>query len=142
MGIISYIAHEIDEQDQVERVFVVTKFGITNRGALNRVAARAAAGTAAGQRTLVAAAYDEEGIDMVWREGPVSFVTPEEKWPDAQDIKYHSVEMKRSSNFLDITNIPERGIPRGNLADRLIEGIPIFDEESVMHVWEIPYEVR
>lgn len=141
MGILTSIASTYDEEDQVQRIFAVTRFSINNRSSLNRVAGRAAVETGAGQRTLVAAAYDEVGLDMVWREGPFSVISPEEKWPDAQDIEFHSVEMVRSSSFFDITDIPERAVPRGSLTDRLIEGIPVFDEENVIYIWEVPFDI-
>lgn len=143
MGVITHIASEFDEDEQVQRVFAVTKFGVSTRSALNRVASRASTTTGAGQRTLVASAYDELGLDLVWRDGPLGVVPPEEKWPEAQEIEFHEVSIDRASDFGDITNIPTTGdtIPRGKISDLLLEGIDSFRPEQVMYVWEIPYGV-
>ena len=139
MGILTAIDSTWDTDNNVQRIFAVTKFGISNRSSLNRVAGRAAALTGAGQRTLVAAAYNEEGIDLVWREGPFSIAKPEEKWPEAQDIEYRSEEIESASEFGDILDIPDKFIPGGKFADFFIEGIDVFRPEQVIHIWEIPY---
>lgn len=138
MGILTYIGSTVDEDKGVQRVFAVTKFSINSRSSLNRVAGRAATMTGVGQRTLVAAAYDELGIKMAWREGPFSVISPEEKWPKAKEIEFYSVPAERASEFFDITNIPTDAIPRGKLGDQLLEGIDTLRPESVMYVWEIP----
>lgn len=142
MGILTHMSSQFDPDEQVQRIFAITKFAPSNRASLNRVAGRAAVMTGAGQRTLVAAAYDELGIDMVWREGPVSITKLEEKWPDAQDIEFHIEEIDSSSNIGDAFNIPEEAVPRGKIADFLIHGLDVFrpDEHTLM-MWEIPYEV-
>lgn len=141
MGILTDISREVDEQNQLINIYAVTKFGISSRSALNRVASRAAIGEGVGQRTLVAAAYNEEGIDMVWRDGPASIIDPEEKWPEAKDIEYTSVKIDAASETGDITNIPKEATPRGKLTNLLFEDINEFREGQVLHVWKIPYEI-
>lgn len=141
MGILTHISDSFDDDRQIQTIFAVTKFEINTRAALNRVAGRAAVMTGVGQRTLVAAAYDELGIDMVWREGPFSVLSPEEKWPDAQDIEFYMVPVERHSEFFDITNIPPEAIPTGTLGDQLHEGIETLRPEEVINVWEIPYDI-
>lgn len=142
MGILTHISSQFDPDERVQRIFAVTKFAPSQRSSLNRVASRASVVTGTGQRTLVAAAYDELGIDIVWREGPVSIVSPEEKWPDAQQINFHIEEIDEPSEAGDVFNIPDRAIPRGKIGDFLKEGLDVFrpDEKTLM-MWEIPYEV-
>lgn len=141
MGVITHIASEVDRQEQIQYIYATTRFEISSRATLNRLANRASIETGAGQRTLVAAAYDTVGLDMVWREGPFSTMTPEEKWPDAQDITFEKIPIEKSSEFFDITDIPEDAVPRGRLGDLLLEGINNFRPETVLYVWGIPYEV-
>lgn len=141
MGILTYMSSTVDEDEGVQRIFAITQFAISNRASLNRIAGRATVETGVGQRTLVAAAYDDVGIDLVWREGPFRVMSPEEKWPDAQDITFYSVPVERSSEFFDITDMPKDAIPTGKIADQLLEGIDTLRPEQVMYVWEIPFEV-
>lgn len=141
MGVLTYMESDFDEQRQVQRIFAITKFSINNRSSLNRVAGRAAVSTGVGQRTLVAAAYDEVGIDLVYNKGLGVRIPPEEKYEKAQDIEFYSIPAGRSSEFFDITNIPEDKIPSGKLWDRLKLDIGSFREDEVLYVWEIPYEV-
>lgn len=141
MGVLTYISSEYDDEKDEQIIYAVTKFGINSRSTLNRIAGRAAVETGVGQRTLVAAAYDKEGIDLVWNKGLGVVISPEEKFPDAQQIEYYSVPVRRSSEFLDITNIREDFVPRGKVGDLLLEGIDTFRPEEVLHVWKIPVEV-
>lgn len=142
MGILTHVDLDYNDDEQVITVIAVTKWGISSRAQLNRVAARAATGTGVGQRTLVAAAYEEEGIDLVWNKG-LGFTVPlEEKFPDAQKISYYSIPIDRASEFGDITGIEKTRVPGNKLKDLIFEGINYFrDPDSQMHVWEIPYEV-
>lgn len=142
MGILTHISSQYDPDEQVQRIFAVTRFAPSNRASLNRVASRAAVMTGVGQRTLVAAAYDELGIDMVFREGPVSIVKPEEKYPDAQDIDFHIQDITSASDMGDAFNLPDDAIPRGKIGDFFISGIDSFrpDEKTLM-MWEIPQSV-
>lgn len=142
MGILTTIADTYDEEERVQRIFAVTRLDFNNRSAINRVTSRAAVMTGAGQRTLTVAAFDENDIDVVWRDGPVSVTSPEEKFPDAKKINYMKEEIDSASEFGDITNIPDKFIPRGTIGDALVEGIDAFrPDEQFLHVWEIPYEV-
>lgn len=141
MGILTYMESTFDDSQQVQRIYAITKFSINNRAALNRIAGRAAISTGVGQRTLVAAAYDELGIDLVYNEGLGVRVPPEEKYEKAKDIEFYSVPAERSSEFFDITNIPKDSIPGGKLWDRLKLDIGSFREGEVLYVWEIPYDV-
>jgi len=68
-------------------------------------------------------------------------ISPEEKFTDAKQIEFYSVPVERSSEFLDITNIREDFIPRGKIADLILEEIDTFRPEEVLHVWKIPVEV-
>jgi len=147
MGILTDIATEYDEQNEQLIIFAATRFDINTKSALNRLAGRASVGTGVGQRTLVASAYDKLGIDMVWREGPFSTMSPEEKYPKAKKIEYYSVPIDKASNFGDITNIPDSSIPRGKFADALSDAAElispgdVFNDEAVLHIWKIPYSV-
>jgi len=142
MGILTHISSEYDDSKEVQRIFAVTRFAPSNRSSLNRVASRAAVMTGVGQRTLVAAAYDELDIDMVWRDGPFSTKTPEEKWPDAQVITFHKKDIEVSSSIGDILNIAEEYLPRGKLSDSMYDDIDAFRrDEKILMVWEIPYDV-
>lgn len=130
MGIITYINRDIDFDDEVTRVFAITKFGIQTRAALNRVASRITIETGLGQRTLVAAAYKEEDIDLVWNDG-LRRVAPENKYEKAQDINYMSTSMDSASELGDI--LPVR------LAEMVEFGE--YGEGEVLHMWEIPFSV-
>lgn len=134
MGVLTYINHDVDEDGEVLRIFAKTKFGINNRAALNRVATRAAADSSVGQRDLVAAAYDEEGIELAWREGPFGLIEPEEKFENAKKISYRSVPMDTVSDFGDILDI---------LPVRLKDAVDFgeFREGEQLHVWEVPFEI-
>lgn len=131
MGIITHISTDYDEDAQEQKIYVRTKFGISTRSALNRVAGRAAVTTGVGQRTLVAAAYDEEGIDLVFREGPFKVLDPEEKFEDAQHIEYQSTSMDSASSLGDV--LPPR------LQDAVEFGE--FREGEQLHIWTVPFEV-
>lgn len=131
MGILTTITTDVDEDDGVKRVYAITKFGINNRTQLNRVASRAAVGEGVGQRSLVAAAYDEEGIDLVWTEGPFGSVAPEDKFEDAKKIEYRSSPMESASELGDI--LPPK-----------IKDMVTFEnyrEGNTLHVWEIPLDL-
>lgn len=134
MGVLTDIRFEVDEDEQVLRVFARTKFGISTRANLNRVASRASTSLAVGQRDLVASAYDEEGIELAWREGPFGLVKPEEKFENAKEIEYRSVPMDTVSDFGDILEI---------LPVRLKDTVEFeeFREGEVLHVWEIPTDL-
>lgn len=132
MGILTRIDDEWDEEAQVHRIFAATKFGISSRGSLNRVASRAAVMTGVGQRTLVAAAYDVEGIDLVWSKGLGVVVDPEEKYEKAKEINYRSIPIEQASEIGDILPIWFR--------DALEFGE--FGEGEVLHIWEIPFEIE
>lgn len=136
MGILTDIETEVDEDEGVRRVFATTKWGIHRRSQLNRVAGRAAVGTGTGQRSLVAAAYDEEDIDMVWKEGPFNVIAPEEKFEDAKKINYYSREVDTIDNSSDFF---EMLTPR--LQDMVKFG-EIRSPDAVMHVWEIPLDLE
>lgn len=131
MGIITDVQSNYDEGRGVQRVFVRTKFGINNRSALNRVASRATVVTGVGQRSLVAAAYDEEGISLVWNDGPFGRLAPEDKFEDAKEIDYKSIPMERASELGDI-------FP-GYLQEAIEFGE--FMEGEILHVWTIPFDV-
>lgn len=142
MGIITHIADDWDEEDRVHTIFAVTSIGINNRSALNRVATRAAVTSNVGQRILVAAAYDEEGINVVWNRGLGVTVPLEEKWPEAQDIEYHTVTFEDAPNFGAIAELPARRFTGQKLRDFFLEDIPTFRDTDHLHVWEIPYEIE
>lgn len=142
MGIITHISDQYDQQQDVQRIFVVTRFAPSNRGTLNRVASRASVMTGAGQRTLVVSAFDELGIDMVWREGPFARVDPTEKWPDAKKIDFHIQEIDSPSTVGDVFQLPGQKLPRGRIRDFISAGLDVFGPgERVLMMWEIPYEV-
>lgn len=133
MGIITTIDGEVDEDEGVYRVFVITHTGISTRATLNRVAARAAGAAGVGQRALVASAYDEEGIDLVWNKGLGHTVPPEEKFTDAKRIDYHSVEAERASRLGEMFSLPS------GIKDKIdFDG---FRPDEVIHVWEIPLDM-
>lgn len=132
MGVLTNITEDFDDDAQVHRIFVTTRFAINTRSALNRVAGRAAVTTGVGQRTLVAAAYDELGIDLVWNMGLGVTVPPEEKYEKAKDITFRQLNLEESSQFMDIlTNHLQEAVEYGE-----------FDDEEVLYVWEIPYSVE
>ena len=131
MGIITTIDYEYDDDEQVLRIFAVTRFRLSTRSMLNRVASRAVVGHSVGQRSLAVSAFDEAGIDVVWREGPFRVIDPEEKFEKAQDIEFEMKEIEHASEFGDI------------LTARLEERAK-FDEfrnGSYLSVWTVPYEV-
>lgn len=132
MGILTTIDHNYDDDEQVLRIYAVTSFAPSTRSSLNRMANRAVVGhTGLGQRTLVAAAYDELGIDLVWSEGPFGSKRPEEKFPDAQNIEFESKDVDHAGEFGEI------------LTARLRERVEFgeFREGEVMNIWTIPYDV-
>lgn len=129
MGILTKIHTEFDDDEQTIRVICITRFGITTRGSLNRVAGRASNAVGVGQRSLVAAAYDEHGIDLVWNDG-LRRMAPEEKFDAAQDIEYTTFSIDKASRFEDL--LPPR------IQDYVDFG-NITGEEHV-HIWEIPYK--
>lgn len=142
MGILTHVSSSYDDDLEMQRVFAVTKFAPSNRSSLNRVAGRVVVMTGAGHRSLVSAAYDELGIDMVWRDGPFTVLDPEEKYPDAQKMNFKVVNIEDSSSFGEIAHIPDEAFPRGKLADFFVEGLDVFNpQEKVLMVWEIPKEV-
>jgi len=131
MGILTDVSYQYDDDEQVLRIYAVTRFAISNRASLNRVANRAVVGHGLGQRTLAVAAFDELGIDMVWREGPFTTVEPEEKFEDAGEITFQYKEIEHASKFGEI------------LTERLQERLK-FDEfrrGTYMNIWTVPYEV-
>lgn len=131
MGILTDISEEFNDEEEVIRIFCVTKFGINNRTQLNRIAGRASTATGVGQRTLVAAAYDEEDIDLVWNKGLGVTVKPEDKFEKAKDIDYKSEPMDMASKFGDI-------LP-AFIQDKI--EFENFNEGQTLHIWEIPYSV-
>ena len=141
MGILTHITSDYDDEEQVQRIFATTRFELNSRSALNRVASRAAILTGVGQRTLVASAYDKLGIDLVWRDGPFSTLDPEEKYPKAQKIKFKSQTIEKASNAGDLFGIPQEELPSGKLWDIVAYGTPDETRESIIYMWEIPYEV-
>lgn len=139
MGILTDISVQYDDDQEVQRIYAVTKFGINNRTQLNRVAGRAAVGEGVGQRSLVSAAYAEEGIDLVWREGPFTTLKPEEKYPQAKEINYKSYEIDQLSELGDIAGMVKRDYLPGWLLDKIEFGE--FREGNTLHIWEIPYHI-
>lgn len=139
MGILTDIGTEYDDENEQIIITAVTRFSISTRGALNRVAGRASTGVGVGQRTLVASAYDDLGIDLVWNKG-VGRVAPEREFPEAQEIEYSTFTMDKASEFGDIVDVPIDKIPVMGLRDHIGEGIRIYDDESQVHIWQIPYE--
>lgn len=132
MGVLTNIDEDYDDNAQLHRIFITTRFAISSRATLNRIAGRAALGTGVGQRTLVASAYDELGIDLVWNAGLGVAIPPEEKYEKAQDIEFRRLDIKESSQFGDIlTNHLQDAVEFGE-----------FDDEEVLYVWEIPYDVE
>lgn len=132
MGVLTNIDDDYDDDAQIHRVFVTTRFAISTRSTLNRIAGRAAVMTGVGQRTLVASAYDELGIDLVWNKGLGFTVPPEEKFEKAQDIEFRRLNIEESSQFGDIlTNHLQDAVEFGE-----------FDDEETLYVWEIPYDVE
>lgn len=144
MGILTHMVSDVDEDAQVQRIFAITNTRVSSRSSLNALAGRAAVSTGAGQRTLVAAAYDELDIDMVWRDGMFSTSAPEEKWPDAQEIRYERVDIERASELFDILEVPKtrENVPGAKLMDLVLEGLDVIQpRERELHVWEIPFDV-
>lgn len=132
MGILTRISDEYDDSAKVHRIFAVTKFGVKgSRANLNRLSGRAAVMTGVGQRTLVAAAYDKEDVDLVWNKGLGFTEKLERKFPKAQEINYRSMHLEEASEILDV-------LPHG-IKDMIKFG-DIFDEQ--LHIWEIPYELE
>ena len=131
MGIVTDISYQYDDEEQVLRIYAVTRFALSSRASLNRVAGRAVVGHGLGQRTLTIAAYDELGIDMVWREGPFTTVEPEEKFEDAKEITFEYKEIEHASKFGEI--LTER------LQDRL--EFNEFRHGAYMNIWTVPYDV-
>lgn len=142
MGILTHIDVDYDDDKQLVTVYCVTKWGISSRAQLNRVAGRASTSAGVGQRNLVAAAYREHDIDLVWNKG-LGFTVPlEEKFPDSQKIEYHSFKIDRASEFGDITGIEKTRVPGSKLRDLIFEGINSFrDPDATLHIWEVPYEI-
>lgn len=130
MGIIARISSDVDENAGVTRVFIITELDISTRASLNRVAARASAHASVSQRALVAAAYEELGIDLVWAEGPVK-MSPEERFPAAKEIEYKNVPVEKPGPLEDI--VPKR--LRDDLRFRKWMG------GEVLHMWEIPFDL-
>lgn len=134
MGILTTLDTDLDEEEGVRRVFAITKWGIGTRTQLNRLAGRASVSAGVGQRTLVAAAYKKEGIDLAWSMGLGRSVAPEEKFTDAKRINYYSEEMDTVSNVGDVYTI---------LTDSLRDMVDFgnYREEETLHVWEIPLDL-
>lgn len=135
MGIITTVSEDIDEDEGVRRVFVVTSGNINTRSALNRVSSRASLGTGVGQRVLVAAAYKELGIDLVWSEGPFSSLAPEEKYEDAKRIDYKTMELEQIGIGSQITEM----MPT-YLKER-VEFDEFHPRSTHLHMWEIPLDL-
>lgn len=135
MGILTDVSVDVDEDEGVRRVYAVTKWGINMRPQLNRVAGRVTLEAGVGQRTLVSAAYDTEGIDMVWKEGPFKVIAPEDKYPDAKKINYMSKEIDSIDMSSDLF---EMLTPR--LQDRVNFG-EFRSPDATLHIWEIPLDL-
>jgi len=135
MGILTHISREIDEENNIQRVYAITKFGINQRSQLNRVANRATFNSGVGQRSLVAAAYDHEGIEMVWRQSPFNAIQPEEKFEDAKQIDYTSQRIDTIDNTSDLF---EMLTPR--LQDRVNFG-EFRSPDATLHIWEVPFNL-
>lgn len=116
MGLITTVTDEYNEDERIHKVTVRTKGGISRLTELNRVAGRAALKTGIGQRTLVAAAAEEENIDIVWEQGQFErdiFMA----FPDAKNISYESFKVTHD----------QRGF--------------LLGDEGVLHVWKIPFNL-
>lgn len=135
MGVITTVDREVDEEARVTRLIAVTKWDINTVSALNRVAGRMAIGEGVGQRTLVASAYDELGLDLVWNKGLGITVPPEEKYPDAKKINYTRKTIDQIDNTSDIYNLLT-----AQLRERVDFG-EFRSPEYVMHVWEVPFDL-
>ena len=135
MGILTHVSREVDEESNVRRVYVVTKSGISQRSQLNRVAGRCTFQSGVGQRSLVAAAYDSEDIEMAWKRGPLDVIAPEEKYERAKQIEYMSQRIDTIDNTSDLFQM---------LTPRL-QGRVKFGEfqspDATLHVWEVPFSL-
>jgi hypothetical protein len=132
MGILTNISYEYDDDKQELRIYAVTRFAPSQRSSINRVAGRAVVGHPdLGQRTLVAAANEELGLDLVWSEGPFGSKPIEEKYPDSQKIEFSSNEIEHTSDFGEVLT--------ARLQDRVDFGE--FRKGSVLNIWTVPYEV-
>lgn len=135
MGVLTDISRDTDEEKGIVKIYAVTKFGINTKSQLNRVAGRAAVGHGIGQRSLVASAYDELGIDMVYKEGPFNIISPEEKYEEAKQIEYTQQEIETIDNSSDFF---EMLTPR--LQDRVRFG-EFRSPDAVLHVWKVPLDL-
>lgn len=136
MSILTKVTTDIDEQDGVMRVYAFTKFNIADRSSLNRVAGRVAIETNVGQRTLVSAAYDELGIDLVWSEGFLGSIAPEDKYEDAKKINFMTEEVENMDNGSDIYDAFT-----ARLQEEFDYGELIFNRNYVVNIWEIPLDL-
>jgi hypothetical protein len=141
MGVLTNISVHNDEENEQIVITAITRFQIAKRPTLNRVANRASVGEGVGQRTLVAAAYDELGIDLVWSEGPFGSKKPEEKYPDAKKIEFYQMPIDRASDFGDITGVDPERLGMTKIIDLINEWVKPPSPDAYINVWKIPYEL-
>lgn len=133
MGVITTVVKDWD--NEMIEVVVITRFAVARRPTLNRVANRASVGVGVGQRTLVAAAYDELGIDLVWNKGLGFTEKPEEKFPKAKEIEYEQTMAKDLPN--NVEDLFRFAVPT-QVREMVDFGLREKDEEKQIHIFRIP----
>lgn len=137
MALIARVNDIYDGDADVHRISVVTNFEVSTRAAMNRMAARAAIHTGVSQRALVAAAYDELGIDLAWR-GVGGSVLPEERFSDAKRIDFNKFTMEEAHAISDI--LP--GYLRDFIElEEYKEPGEYGETTKMLYIWEIPLDL-
>lgn len=136
MGVVTTVVKDYD--DEMIEVVVITRFAVARRPTLNRMANRASVGVGIGQRTLVASAYDELGMDLVWNKGLGFTEAPEEKYPKAKEIEFKQIEAKDLPN--NVEDLFRFAVPV-QVREMVDFGLREKDEEKQIHIWRIPTSV-